>query len=260
MKKFFVLLLALLLIIVFTGCGGGEASEPEVPVETEVPTTPDVQVEEQEEPEEELAEEPVELLSAEELQSLILERIEEMDQYTYFGFSQGIEAWERNFTRFRLPADIASEILNIPPEQLLDTDIWAISMELVGMDGSLIPGHQQSSLSEDNFSHWNFTVEIQDGSDSSILDVYGRQLIRIYQFYNFDIDRTGFTYANFNQITNGMTVEEVNTLLARTGSLSVESGNMRTYTWTQTFAGGEIRIISVTFTNGAVSAKAQVGW
>jgi len=256
MKKFFVLLLVLLLTITFVACDSGDEQvyEPDgEDIEEQIYEPEPEEIEEEDE-------ETIELLTTEDLQALILERIEEMDQYTYFGFSQGIDTWERNFTRFRLPIDVASEILDIQSEQLLDTDIWAFSMELVDMDGSIIPRHQQSRLSEDSFSHWNFTVEIQDGSDSSSLDVYGRQLIRIYQFYNLDFNAPGITYANFNRITNGMTVEEVNTLLARTGSLSAESGNTRIYTWTQTFAGGRIAVISVTFTNGGVSAKAQVGW
>jgi hypothetical protein len=57
-----------------------------------------------------------------------------------------------------------------------------------------------------------------------------------------------------SKIENGMTLEQVNGLLARQGRLSSSSGNVEIYSWSQGFTNADVTIY-VTFTDGSVTGK-----
>ncbi len=68
------------------------------------------------------------------------------------------------------------------------------------------------------------------------------------------------TLEKFNQIENGMTYEEVVSIIGEEGTLSTESsyGNqtMRIYSW---YASDGISNATITFMNGNVKGKSQIG-
>lgn len=65
----------------------------------------------------------------------------------------------------------------------------------------------------------------------------------------------GPSMAQFIQVRDGMSVVEVENLFERVGTLSAEAGGTSIYTWTNDSGG----VVSVTFQDRHVSAKAQAG-
>jgi len=84
-------------------------------------------------------------------------------------------------------------------------------------------------------------------------------VITITQTYDVETDTSGITRDNFDKIQDGMTLDEVAALLGSQGSVDVASGNIEIRTWTKSFSNASTRIVSITFQDGKVTAKAQVG-
>ena len=67
------------------------------------------------------------------------------------------------------------------------------------------------------------------------------------------------TLANFNRIQNGMSRSEVNGILGSAGETQASSEFMGTTMEVVTWSGANFAVVSITFTNGSVTAMVQVG-
>lgn len=242
MRKILAMMVVLLLLVVgFAGCGGEEISEPVAPVETEAPEVPETS-EAPEEELDELEEEPVEeenpLLTAsnEEIQQAVIDALNAADHSTFMEV-RSTGTWR----------DYIVELLGVEPD-VIGMQIVMITLQRLDRHGNDVP---RGDASEDTFTHWDFIYEV---NDEGVLRLFMRQ------HFDIEADMSGVTRENFDAIETGMSLDDVSSLLGSEGTLGVMSGNHEVRTWSREFGGGTTVIISIYFIDNQVTSKAQVGW
>jgi len=176
---------------------------------------------------------------------LILERIEQIDYRDYpVAFSGQRLAQGRDLSAL-------SEWLDI--EEIIVDKEGVLSLILRNVDARenrISDGDRRLSrpLDEESFIRWDFEYEL---GESENFDNY---ILRMVITRYYDVIVTGITQENFDAIQDGMSLEEVDALLGREGTVSSAAGNVETRSWQS-----DTRIIIVTFQDGEVVGKSQTG-
>lgn|GEM_PF-5562836 len=181
----------------------------------------------------------------EEVHEMILALLDEKDQNALLHFSNGARMSTNNVSEMAAVLGIHPDFLTVEPY------IMRLQIYQVDRNGDELTLRDRRNVTANDFMSWTYT--------SRIVVLRGRnneeQLnIRIYQMFDIESDTSGFNRANFERIANGMTLEQVNDLLARQGRLSSANGNVSVYTWHQGLTNADVTI-SVTFTNDVVTGK-----
>jgi len=191
----------------------------------------------------EIEEHPLLTASTEEIQQAVIDVLNEADKEIF-----------RDVASFGTEQDFIAELLDIDPSAIFpavgsgEERIISVAIQRLDRFGNDV---NRRYTSEDVFSHWDFVYEFREDDT-----------LRLIMRHHFDIeaDMSGVTRENFDAIENGMSLDDVSSLLGSEGTLGVTSGNHEIRTWSREFGGGTTVIISIYFVDDQVSSKAQVGW
>lgn len=116
---------------------------------------------------------------------------------------------------------------------------------------------RQTDLTTNDFSHWQLIYE------NVTVGPHGNRVpgfrVRFRLYYNVNsVPAPGISQGNFELVTNGMTLADVQELFNRSGRLNATEGNIEIYRWHQEFTNAQNRTIYITFENGYVISKEQI--
>ena len=188
---------------------------------------------------------------------IILSHLENMDKYTMLIPERQERGLDMTYTITSLSRtmnveqalEAVANVLGIQHDNLFPSLNVRLDIQSRAQ-GARTSRHDRENLNENTFTHWEFTYSIDD-----------RQRLDINIIQHFDIERStaGFTRANFELISNGMTLDDVNQLIGRQGRLASTEDGVSRYTWFTSFTTGDVTI-TVSFRDGVVIGKSQEGW
>ena len=173
----------------------------------------------------------------EELHEIAIEVLSELDRTQYLGLGATGSVFN----------NIIAELFGLNIEWLDEEPrILSIAVRYLASNGEQVTQRNQPNATIENFVGWEFTYSyFNDGLSQQII---------IEKTFDMNPDAPGISRSNFDLIHDGMTLEEVATLLGSVGTVSSSAGNLEMRSWQN-----GMRIIVISFQDGLVTSKSQSG-